>query len=668
MIKYILQLCCVLFTVSLFGQAPEQINYQAVARNAAGNPMGDQNIRVRLTLHDGTATGPVLYQEVRKLRTNRFGIFTTAIGSEGATVVLGSLTGVNWATGGGKYLQVELDPTSNGNFHDMGTGRLLSVPYAFHAGSALPAGQAGGDLSGNYPNPGIMNNAVTTNKIADGAITTSKLANGAVTTEKIANGVITAEKLVAGLLPVALPPNGVAGGDLNGEYPTPVVSGLRGIAISNNVPASGQVLKFDGSQWGPAPDNSGAFALPFNASGAAASGLLMITNTGNGQAFVGTNSSTTANVTGITGTISSQTPGSNATGIKGINNGQGTEGNGVWGHHAGLGSGVYGSSPGGLGVHGFSTAGNGVQGSSTSGIGVFGTSQEGIPAFFDMPNSSSGNDALFTSNSGFGNGITSIGTYGSGVLGIANDVGGAGVYGINNAGGEGIVGRTFSNIAGGVVGRNDGIYAGVRGVNAASNGTGVLAQANADGALNGNALVAELEGAGEGNPAVFKANGVNVARIDHTGKGYFNGGTQMNGADVAELFDVEGARNNYEPGDVLVISKRSDRKIEKSSGAYSTLVAGVYATKPGVLLTEENAEQNRLQHMVPMGVVGVIPTKVCLEGGKIERGDLLVTSSTPGVAMKADPDKLKHGQILGKALQGYDGNSVGRINVLVSVK
>ncbi len=94
----------------------------------------------------------------------------------------------------------------------------------------------------------------------------------------------------------------------------------------------------------------------------------------------------------------------------------------------------------------------------------------------------------------------------------------------------------------------------------------------------------------------------------------------------------------------------------------------MYATKAGLLLTEENAEQNNLQHMVPMGVIGVLPTKVSLEGGIIKRGDMLVTSSTAGVAMKADPEKVKIGQVLGKALQDFTSSGIGKINVLVSVK
>jgi trimeric autotransporter adhesin len=142
----------------------------------------------------------------------------------------------------------------------------------------------------------------------------------------------------------------------------------------------------------------------------------------------------------------------------------------------------------------------------------------------------------------------------------------------------------------------------------------------------------------------------------------------MNGADIAEFFDVEGIISEYETGDVLAVSITGDRKVEKSSAPYSTLVAGVYATKPGVMLTEENAVEDQLEKMVPMGVLGVIPTKVCLEGGAIKRGDLLVTSSIPGVAMKADLEKVKVGQVLGKALEEFSGTGVSKINVLVNIK
>ena len=148
----------------------------------------------------------------------------------------------------------------------------------------------------------------------------------------------------------------------------------------------------------------------------------------------------------------------------------------------------------------------------------------------------------------------------------------------------------------------------------------------------GSAFLARHSGS-SGNIAIFQNNTTNVARIDKTGRGFFNGGTQSSGADLAEAFEVEGIRNSYEEGDILVISTTSDRKVEKSFEPYSNLVAGVYATKPGVLLTENEIDFPLFDH-VPMGVIGVIPTKVCNEGGLIKRGDFIVSSSRKGFAMK----------------------------------
>lgn len=187
---------------------------------------------------------------------------------------------------------------------------------------------------------------------------------------------------------------------------------------------------------------------------------------------------------------------------------------------------------------------------------------------------------------------------------------------------------------------------------------------------NSSALNVSHNGSG-GNLATFQNNYVNAARIDRTGQGFFNGGTQNSGADVAELFDVEGIKSEYEPGDVLVISESTDRTVEKSSTPNSTKVAGVFATKPGVTLTEKDINEST-DDLVPMGVIGVIPTKVCFENGPIQRGDLLVTSSLTGHAMKAVSKNgdgvFPAGVILGKALENFSGPDRGIIKVLINVK
>ncbi len=157
------------------------------------------------------------------------------------------------------------------------------------------------------------------------------------------------------------------------------------------------------------------------------------------------------------------------------------------------------------------------------------------------------------------------------------------------------------------------------------------------------------------------------ARIDSSGKGFFDGGTQTGGADFAESVSIAGRKNNYEPGDVLVIDTNFDRQFTLAQTPYSTLVAGIYSTKPGVTATPHSSEDPRLATEVPVAIVGIVPCKVTNENGPIARGDLLVTSSTPGYAMRGSDKNMLPGAIVGKALQPFSGVK-GKIEVLVTLR
>jgi len=279
---------------------------------------------------------------------------------------------------------------------------------------------------------------------------------------------------------------------------------------------------------------------------------------------------------------------------------------------------------------------------------------------------------------------------GAGVLGTTESPEGTGVIGNAHATTgttSGVLGQTNSDEGIGVLGNRGNPVAsgfgggGVRGVTSAANfvftyGTSGVATANTGSAVGifGQAYspqgVAGLFANVSGGDII--RGGVNqpeitVFRVDGRGTVFANGGFRPFGADFAESVAVKGGTENYAPGDLLVIDASGERRLSLSQAPYSTLVAGIYSTQPGVVASTHPVDEAIPNNEVPLAVVGIVPCKVTTENGPIIVGNLLVTSSTPGHAMRGTDRGRMLGAVVGKALEPLQ-KGTGVIQVLVTLQ
>lgn len=149
------------------------------------------------------------------------------------------------------------------------------------------------------------------------------------------------------------------------------------------------------------------FAIPYKDTITDPGTLFSLENNGDGTAVEGINNSTTSNAVAVRGIISKTAPGGFSAGVRGINNGTGGLGVGVYGSQAGSGWGVYGVTPNGLGVYGNASGnGTGVYANSSSGNGLTATSNTGSAATIEIYNNANTSDALRVSTIGTGKGIS----------------------------------------------------------------------------------------------------------------------------------------------------------------------------------------------------------------------------------------------------------------------
>lgn len=276
------------------------------------------------------------------------------------------------------------------------------------------------------------------------------------------------------------------------------------------------------------------------------------------------------------------------------------------------GAGVFGTNnKGGDGVAGESQSGRAIHGRSETGDGVFGTGRRGVV----------GESVEFQGV--FGKSTKNAGVVGESeefhaVLGISHSSNNGGVFGANDKGGWGVIGRSNSNT--GVSGESDG-------------GIGIHGKGG------------RLAGFFEGDVEV-------------------TGDIRLTNADCAEDFDIADAAS-IEPGTVMVLG--DDESLHQSSQSYDKRVAGVVSGagkyKPGIVLDKQEPNANRK----PIALLGKVYCKVDARYASIEVGDLLTTSPSPGHAMKASDHLKAFGAVIGKALRPLKEGQ-GLIPILIALQ
>jgi hypothetical protein len=125
--KYFLLIISLFFT-SLFvlGQAPQKIDFQAMARDASSNPITMQTIGVRISVIEG---GSTVYTERHTPQTDDYGLFNIHIGD--GTPLSGNFNNIDWGLGN-HAVKVEVDPNGGYVYVNMGTSQLTSTPYSLY--------------------------------------------------------------------------------------------------------------------------------------------------------------------------------------------------------------------------------------------------------------------------------------------------------------------------------------------------------------------------------------------------------------------------------------------------------------------------------------------------------------------------------------------------------
>ncbi len=116
-------------------------------------------------------------------------------------------------------------------------------------------------------------------------------------------------------------------------------------------------------------------------------------------------------------------------------------------------------------------------------------------------------------------------------------------------------------------------------------------------------------------------------------------------SDLAEMYF---SSQSLETGEIVTLA--GDLSVRRAVPGVTEPIIGVVSTKPGLLLGFDDTSTRAGEIGYPVALSGRVPIQLSTENGPVERGDYLMLSSIPGVAMKATAT----GTIVGIALEDFD--------------
>jgi hypothetical protein len=151
-----------------------------------------------------------------------------------------------------------------------------------------------------------------------------------------------------------------------------------------------------------------------------------------------------------------------------------------------------------------------------------------------------------------------------------------------------------------------------------------------------------------------------VFRVQANGAVYADGAYTGTGADYAEYFLT--SDKDLVSGEVVCIDEENSNAVKRCARSGDTNVMGIVSSNPAVIGNGADGREDDENYKV-IAMIGQIPAKVNDEGGAINIGDSLTSSSTAGYLRRAEAGEPTVGVALEKFVSG-----AGKLQVMISRK